>query len=140
MHKAGLLMCMLMMVSATTAAKELKPYRFDTMQMNLDSLLFDRPERIKPAKSDFKVTRSIAMSNDDGYRAVLLSIENLSSGRRILEPEQLMVIYADGAAQQVSALPHKVVLEGYEQRNFTLELGANDYPVIAVVSANSKGY
>ncbi|RZM80694.1 hypothetical protein C3B51_11550 [Pseudoalteromonas rubra] len=140
MRKAGLLMWVLMVVSATTAAKELKPYRFDTMQMNLDSLLFDRPERIKPAKSDFKVTRSVAMSNDDGYRAVLLSIENLSSGRRILEPEQLMVIYADGAAQQVSALPHKVVLEGYEQRNFTLELGANDYPVIAVVSANNAGY
>ncbi|WP_125718079.1 hypothetical protein [Pseudoalteromonas rubra] len=140
MRKAGLLMWVLMMVSATTAAKELKPYRFDTMQMSLDSLLFDRSERIKPAKSDFKVTRSIAMSNDDGYRAVLLSIENLSSGRRILEPEQLMVIYADGAAQQVSALPHKVVLEGYEQRNFTLELGTNDYPVIAVVSANNAGY
>ncbi|WP_125783869.1 hypothetical protein [Pseudoalteromonas rubra] len=140
MRKAGLLMWVLMVVSATTAAKELKPYRFDTMQMNLDSLLFDRPERIKPAKSDFKVTRSVAMSNDDGYRAVLLSIENLSSGRRILEPEQLMVIYADGAAQLVSALPHKVVLEGYEQRNFTLELGVNDYPVIAVVSANSTGY
>ncbi|MCG7535443.1 hypothetical protein [Pseudoalteromonas sp. OOF1S-7] len=128
------------MVSATSIAKELKPYRFDTMQVNLDALLFDRTDRIKPAKSDFKVTRSIAMSNDDGYRAVLLSLENLSSGRRILEPEQLMVVYADGTALQVSALPHKVVLEGYEKRSFTLELGANDYPVVAIVSANNSGY
>ncbi|MCO7187627.1 MULTISPECIES: hypothetical protein [unclassified Pseudoalteromonas] len=140
MRKVRLAIATLMVVSACVAAKEQKPYRFDTMQMTLDTLLFDRNDRIRPAKSDFKVNRSVAMSNDDGYRAVLLNLENLSSGRRILEPEQLMVIYADGTAQQVSALPHKVMLEGYEKRNFTLELGANDYPVVAVVTANNSGY
>ncbi|MCG7559991.1 MULTISPECIES: hypothetical protein [Pseudoalteromonas] len=140
MHKAGLIMSLMMVVSVSAIADDLKPYRFDSMQMNLGALFFDRADRMRPAKSDFKVNRSVAMSNDDGHRAVILSLENLSSGRRILEPEQLMVIYADGTALRVNALPKKILLEGYEKRNFTLELGENDYPVVAVVAANNEGY
>ncbi|KAF7782039.1 hypothetical protein PRUB_b1442 [Pseudoalteromonas rubra] len=140
MRKAGLIMSLMMLVSVSAVADDLKPYRFDSMQMNLGALFFDRADRMKPAKSDFKVNRSVAMSNDDGHRAVILSLENLSSGRRILEPEQLMVIYADGTALRVNALPEKILLEGYEKRNFTLELGVNDYPVVAVVAANNEGY
>ncbi|QPB86073.1 hypothetical protein CWC22_024055 [Pseudoalteromonas rubra] len=140
MHKAGLIMSLMMVVSVSAIADDLKPYRFDSMQMKLGALFFDRADRMRPAKSDFKVNRSVAMSNDDGHRAVILSLENLSSGRRILEPEQLMVIYADGTALRVNALPKKILLEGYEKRNFTLELGENDYPVVAVVAANNEGY
>ncbi|KNC65513.1 hypothetical protein AC626_22645 [Pseudoalteromonas rubra] len=79
MHKAGLIMSLMMMVSVSANANDLKPYRFDSMQMNLGALFFDRADRMKPAKSDFKVNRSVAMSNDDGHRAVILSLENLSS-------------------------------------------------------------
>lgn len=77
------------------------------------------------------------MSNEEGNRAVLVSIENLSSGRRILEPEQIVVMYANGDVTRLSSLPKKLTVNGGASINITIELGYNIYPIISVLTSNN---
>ncbi|AOT10748.1 hypothetical protein [Pseudoalteromonas luteoviolacea] len=131
-----LLYLTLLMISTSALSKE-KPYSIDTYlpQINLNE--FYNQDKIRPKNSDFKINSTLAMSTDEGNRAVLINISNLSSGRRILEPEQIMVLYANGQAHLLTALPKKIILDGYQAVNLTLELGHNIYPVISVLTTNN---
>ncbi|OCQ18294.1 hypothetical protein A7985_24100 [Pseudoalteromonas luteoviolacea] len=127
----------LVILSGVANAKIEKPFTIDNTQIYTDTSLFYSDENIRPQNSDFKVKSAITMSNEDGQRAVLLSIENLASGRRILEPHHLMATYADGSAKVLSSLPKKLSFKGGETINITVSLGNNLYPVISLVTSNN---
>ncbi|KZN48893.1 hypothetical protein L1077_25470 [Pseudoalteromonas luteoviolacea] len=131
-----LLLATLLLISPILFAKE-KPYTVDSYLPQIDINQFYQEEQIKPNKSDFIVRSSLAMSNEDGSRAVLINIENLSSGRRILEPEQLIVLFANGDVQTLTSLPRKTTVAGQSKVNITIELGYNMYPVISVLTSNN---
>ncbi|MBQ4835286.1 MULTISPECIES: hypothetical protein [Pseudoalteromonas] len=126
----------LLIISLSSSAEE-KPYTMDSYLPPINVYEFYREDKIRPQKSDFKIKSTIAMSNEDGNRAVLVSIENLSSGRRILEPEQIVVMYANGDVTKLSSLPKKITVDGGASVNMTIELGYNIYPIISVLTSNN---
>ncbi|MDK1288047.1 hypothetical protein [Pseudoalteromonas umbrosa] len=132
----SLLLVTLLLISPILSAKE-KPYTIDSYLPQININQFYQEEQIKPNKSDFIVRSSLAMSNEDGSRAVLINIENLSSGRRILEPEQLIVLFANGDVEILTSLPRKTTVAGESSVNITIELGYNMYPVISVLASNN---
>ncbi|WP_063381815.1 hypothetical protein [Pseudoalteromonas luteoviolacea] len=127
----------LVMLAGLAQAKTDKPFTIDNTQIYTDTTLFYSDKNIRPQNSDFKVKSAITMSNEDGERAVLLSVENLSSGRRILEPHHLMVTYADGTAKVLHSLPDKLSFKGGETINITVNLGSSLYPIISLVTSNN---
>ncbi|TQF67306.1 hypothetical protein [Pseudoalteromonas luteoviolacea] len=127
----------LLLLSSVAYANNDKPFTIDNTQIYTDSSLFYSEKDIRPVGSDFKVKTAITMSNEEGERAALLSIENLSSGRRTLEPHHLMVTYADGSAKVLSNLPEKLSFKAGETINITVNLGKNLYPVISVLTSNN---
>ncbi|KID55909.1 hypothetical protein JF50_16340 [Pseudoalteromonas luteoviolacea] len=131
-----LLSSTLLFISLSVLSKE-KPYSIDSYLPQISLNEFYKEDNIRPKKSDFKINSTLAMSTEDGNRAVLVNIENLSSGRRILEPEQVIVLYASGEVQTLTSLPKKVIVDGYEAVNLTIELGHNIYPVISVLTTNN---
>ena len=125
-----LLLLVFILLSFSTYADEFEALSVDRVISNNLELVFPNDKNIKPKASDFELMNYVVMSNDLGERWAVITLNNISSGSRILEHEHLMALFADGKRQ--SPLAFKVSFEGQETQPITVSFGENKFPILSI--------
>lgn len=97
-------------------------------------LAFPNDDNIRPELSEFEVTSQVLMSNAKGERWAVVTLKNLSSGRRTLNHKQVMAITAQG--NRLSPHSFNQVFDGLETISLTIAFGQQKFPLLAVYTRN----
>ncbi len=130
MYKFLLLISILFSVSSY--ADETEALTVDRVIANNLELAFPNDKNVKPKASDFELINYVVMSNDLGERWAVITLTNTSSGRRILEHDHLMALFADGKRKSPPAF--NVSFEGQETQSITVSFGENKFPILSITS------
>ena len=130
MYKFLLLISILFSVSSY--ADETEALTVDRVIANNLELAFPNDKNVKPKASDFELINYVVMSNDLGERWAVITLSNTSSGRRILEHDHLMALFADGKRKSPPAF--NVSFEGHETQSITVSFGENKFPILSIIS------
>ena len=68
----------------------------DQSIVNSQVIQFRNDDRIYPEKSQFEIIHALTMSNEQGERWATITLQNMAGGRRILESNHLLALFADG--------------------------------------------
>lgn len=134
MYKFLLLISILFSVSSY--ADETEALTVDRVIANNLELAFPNDKNIKPKASDFELINYVVMSNDLGERWAVITLSNTSSGRRILEHDHLMALFADGKRKSPPAF--NVSFEGQETQSITVSFGENKFPILSIGTDASR--
>ena len=93
---------------------------------------FPNESNIHPEKSDFAVLNYVPMSNKLGERWAVITVENRSSGTRILTQNHLLGLFADGVRKMPKEFRRP--FEGKESLSVSINFGINKFPILGVYS------
>lgn len=119
-----------MFLSANLIAEEAETLTVDRVISSNIALSFPNEENITPRESEFELLNYVVMSNDLGERWAVITINNLSSGRRTLESQHVMALFANGERSFPLAL--KLPFEGGETQSITVSFGENKFPILSI--------
>jgi hypothetical protein len=97
---------------------------------------FPNDDNIHPKTSDFTVVSCILMSGVNGERWATITIANTSTGQRLLDKEQLLVLFANGDRQH--PMLAKKVFKGKEKLSLNVFLGYHKFPALSVYSSRDE--
>ncbi|WNC68635.1 hypothetical protein RI845_00460 [Thalassotalea nanhaiensis] len=97
-------------------------------------LSFPNENNIEPEESDFEIVNYVLMGNEIGERFAVITLQNTSSGNRVLENKHLMALFADGNRRNPSDI--KLNFEGNEMQSITASFGESKFPILSVYSNN----
>lgn len=103
---------------------------FDQHSMEGHEFQFENQDRLLPDRSDFKLLRFAMMSNSVGERWVLVTVQNASTGVRILKKEHLMATFANGKRRFPVKLQQRIAAG--EIRSIAVNFGYNRFPMLQV--------
>ncbi|MBD1582596.1 hypothetical protein [Pseudoalteromonas sp. S16_S37] len=131
----SILLFVLLLISYQIQAQD-SVYMFDNSVAKLPSNAFSNEARKYPKEGDFMVHAFFPMSTEQGDRAALVTIKNISSGKRFFENTHVMALLADG--QRITPLMNadKYTLGGNETLTLTLEFGRHNYPIVSLYTSN----
>ncbi|MEP1447695.1 MAG: hypothetical protein ABJK37_16440 [Paraglaciecola sp.] len=135
MYKVYISLIILFSMS-TTQAKETNRLTVDRVVTNSIELAFPNDKNIKPKLSDFELFNYIVMSNEEGERWAVMTLNNTSSGSRVLEHHHLMALFADG--NRSTPLEFKVSFRGKETQSITVSFGENKFPILSIFTETAS--
>jgi len=99
-----------------------------------DKPVFCEEDILDIKRNDFKLTDYELMSSESGERYALVSIKNISAGRRILREKNLVAIFSNCT----SLYPQKIeqTLAGNETLTKKIYFGKNKFPIIKIITGN----
>lgn len=97
---------------------------------------FPNDDNIHPHASDFNVVSTILMSGENGERWATITVQNNSSGQRLLQKDYLLVLFANGERKMPKL--EKTVFKGKEKITLNVSLGYHKFPALSVYSANDE--
>jgi hypothetical protein len=95
-------------------------------------LAFPNDRGIKPKSSDFELVNYVVMSNEVGERWAVITVNNSSTGERVLVNEHLMALFANGSRR--SPLEFRLSFEGQETQSITVSFGKNKFPILSITT------
>ena len=95
---------------------------------------FPNENNIQPDISDFKVLNSVLMSNEAGERWAVITVENLASGQRTLNQNQLMALFANGERLTPHIFKRRFLAN--EILSITLTFGEHKFPILEIYPRN----
>jgi len=93
---------------------------------------FPNDDRILPDKSDFEIIHAITMSNEKGERWATLTVENKSSGRRTINEEHVMGLFADGTRRFPERFDY--TFDRREVSSITVRFGCSKFPILELTT------
>lgn len=137
--KIVLLLCVVLLPMSTVVAEECNEevFQYDQALPEFSSMPFYRDKKLSspgPERSDFVIVRQVLMSNCKGRRMAVVSIKNIATGRRFLQREHIVAVFANG----FMGVPHMQdkVLRGGEELNFTIDFGVYRFPILYLATVN----
>jgi len=103
---------------------------FDQPQVPINQLRFEKSDRLKPTPNDFRLIEVAFMSNNIGERWVIVTIENTSSGKRLLKNDHIIATLANGEQSQAFGVDD--TLEGGEILTKAVHFGDHKFPIVQV--------
>ena len=103
---------------------------FDQPQIPISHYKFEQKDELKPAPNDFKLIEAAFMSNNIGERWAIVTIENTSSGRRLLKNDHIIATLANG--EQTKAFDLNDTFEGGEVLTKAIHFGDHKFPIVQV--------
>ncbi|TMP07816.1 hypothetical protein CWC11_05770 [Pseudoalteromonas sp. S3178] len=97
-------------------------------------LSFPNDNNITPKKSDFTILNYVLMSNNDGERWAVITLNNLSSGNRELNQDHILALFADGS--RLTPIEFKLGFKGSETQSVTVSFAEHKFPILSVYSSN----
>lgn len=95
------------------------------------SIHFDHAISTQGQSDDFAWITGQALSTPDGERWVMVTVENISAGRRLLDQRRLQALLANGDEIPALAFEQEVLSPG-EVVTVAVPLGKHKFPVVAV--------
>jgi hypothetical protein len=106
--------------------------RFDDRTLPDAQAPFDRDGRpLRPKDNDFRARDLSPLSSEAGERWVLLTLENIGGGTRLLSDEYLVAEFANGDRREAVNLEGK--LDAGEQVRRTVFFGYHRFPIVRVL-------
>ncbi|MEI4551218.1 hypothetical protein [Pseudoalteromonas spongiae] len=99
-------------------------------------LAFPNERNIEPELSDFHVKNFVLMSNENGERFTVVTIQNLANGSRTLNHKHLMAQVSNGA--RIRPLAFEQMFKDDETLSLTIQFGESHFPLLTVYS-RTKG-
>ncbi|NOU52308.1 hypothetical protein HG263_17400 [Pseudoalteromonas sp. JBTF-M23] len=130
------LLFVLLLISYQIHAQDLV-YRFDNSITKLPNNAFTNEARKYPKQGDFMVQTFFPMSTEQGDRAALVTIKNVSSGKRFLENSHVMALLADGQRITPFMNADKYAISANDTLTLTLEFGRHNYPIVSLYTSNN---
>jgi hypothetical protein len=127
------LLSVFILLSFYTSANETNVLTVDRTVTHHLELAFPNEKNLKAKDSDFELINYVLMSNDLGERWAVITLNNTSTGNRVLEHEHLMALFADGKRNNPPAF--KVNFEGHETQSVTVSFGESKFPILSINSA-----
>ena len=128
MHK--FLVLVFILLSFSIYADETETLIVDRVIANNLELAFPNDKNIKPKSSDFELINYVIMSNELGERWAVITLNNTSTGSRVLENEHLMALFANG--KRTSPLEFKLSFAANETQSITVSFGHNKFPILSI--------
>ena len=125
-----ILVSALILLSFSIHADETETLIVDRVVSSNIELAFPNDKNIKAKSSDFQLVNYVVMSNEIGERWAVITLNNTSTGSRVLISEHLMALFANG--ERVSPLAFKLSFEGNETQSITVSFGENKFPILAI--------
>ena len=85
---------------------------------------------LKPKPNDFRLREAAFMSNEIGERWAIITVENMSSGKRLLTRENIVATFADGSQANPSHLDETA--RAGELLTKTIFFGVRMFPILKV--------
>lgn len=99
-------------------------------------LSFPNDNNITPKKSDFSILNYVLMSNEEGERWAVITLTNLASGKRELNQEHLLALFADGS--RLTPSDFKLGFNGDQTQSVTVSFAEHKFPILSVYSSNDQ--
>jgi len=126
----------LLVLCANVFAAQNNVLNIDRAIPNSMQLSFPNDNNIAPKKSDFTILNYVLMSNEEGERWAVITLTNLASGKRELNQEHLLALFADGSRQTPSEF--KLGFNGNQTQSVTVSFAEYKFPILSVYSSNEQ--
>ncbi|MCW8877542.1 MAG: hypothetical protein OQK51_10840 [Kangiellaceae bacterium] len=104
----------------------------DQTIVNSQIIQFRNDDKVYPEKSQFEIIHALTMSNEQGERWATITFQNKAGGRRILESDHLLALFADG--KRVFPRMEDEIFERKEIRSITVPFGNSKFPILTLVT------
>jgi len=101
-----------------------------------DLIEFPNDSRIYPDKSDFKILNSIIMSNLKGERWATITVTNQAQGKRTLNQDQVLALFADGTRRFPLTFTQEFKSE--QTVSLIINFGTNKFPILKIMTRDKK--
>ena len=103
---------------------------FDEIPIIDQRIYLKNDNKIFPAYSDFELIYFAPMSDRKGNRWALVSVQNTSTGTRILTNKHILATFADGSKKFPKSI--EATLSAGEFFSETIEFGNSRFPIVKV--------
>ena len=100
----------------------------DTPRLEKLSFDIDETDRLKPKANDFELLHFAPMSNKIGERWVLITVKNMSSGRRFLKSEHIVATFANEEQKNPKDLSESI--DAGQIVSKAIFFGVNKFPIV----------
>lgn len=97
---------------------------------------FPNERNVLPELSDFQVKNFVLMSNENGERFAVVTIQNLANGSRTLNHKHLMAQVSNG--ERIRPLAFEQMFKDNETLSLTIQFGESTFPLLTIYS-RTKG-
>ncbi|TMO82035.1 hypothetical protein CWC16_02095 [Pseudoalteromonas sp. S3776] len=122
------------MLSGNVFAAQNNVLNVDRAIPNSMQLSFPNDNNITPKKSDFSIVNYVLMSNEIGERWAVITLTNLASGKRELNQDHLLALFADGS--RLTPSEFKLGFNGNQTQSVTISFAEHKFPILSVYSSN----
>ncbi|MEO0796978.1 MAG: hypothetical protein AAFX93_17610 [Verrucomicrobiota bacterium] len=119
------------MANAATAGEVVT---FDRFVIDPEELFFEEDKRIRPDKTFINLRNFRAMSNPNGDRFALVTVQNQLNSKLILDSEEFVGVLADGTHRYPREID--ISLDAARTRTFVLDFGNSRFPLVKVIIEN----
>ena len=105
---------------------------FDDVQKDIEELYFPEENKIKAGASVFKIVEKYNMSNGLGERWAVMTIRNISAGKRLLKNDNIVATYANGDESYAQNLDD--TLDGNEIVTKAVFFGIHKFPILHIAT------
>nr|WP_235575973.1 MULTISPECIES: hypothetical protein [unclassified Pseudoalteromonas] len=124
------------MLCANVFAAQNNVLNVDRAIPNSMQLSFPNDNNITPKKSDFSIVNYVLMSNEEGERWAVITLTNLASGKRELNQDHLLALFADGS--RLTPNEFKLGFNGNQTQSVTVSFAEYKFPILSVYSSNDQ--
>jgi len=124
----------LLILCANVFAAQNNVLNVDRAIPNSMQLSFPNDNNITPKKSDFSIVNYVLMSNEIGERWAVITLTNLASGKRELNQDHLLALFADGS--RLTPNEFKLGFNGNQTQSVTVSFAEHKFPILSVYSSN----
>lgn len=126
----------LLILCANVFAAQKNVLNVDRAIPNSMQLSFPNDNNITPKKSDFSIVNYVLMSNEEGERWAVITLTNLASGKRELNQDHLLALFADGS--RLTPNEFKLGFNGNQTQSVTISFAEYKFPILSVYSSNDQ--
>ncbi|KPZ57164.1 MULTISPECIES: hypothetical protein [unclassified Pseudoalteromonas] len=126
----------LLILCANVFAAQNNVLNVDRAIPNSMQLSFPNDNNITPKKSDFSIVNYVLMSNEEGERWAVITLTNLASGKRELNQDHLLALFADGS--RLTPNEFKLGFNGNQTQSVTVSFAEYKFPILSVYSSNDQ--
>ncbi|WP_289106707.1 hypothetical protein [uncultured Pseudoalteromonas sp.] len=126
----------LLVLCANVCAAQNNVLNVDRAIPNSMHLSFPNDNNITPKKSDFSIANYVLMSNEIGERWAVITLTNLASGKRELNQEHVLALFADGS--RLTPSEFKLGFNGNQTQSVTVSFAEHTFPILSVYTSNDQ--
>ena len=97
---------------------------------------FPNENDVAPTEGDFEIVDYVLMSSELGERWAVVTLENMSAGKRLFESEHIHALFANGKRRAPHEFTHS--FKGKEVVSVTLQFGISKFPILEIYTRNER--